>query len=47
MLMQDLGSTAIACTPSYFLHIAEVAERMGVSIRDDTSLRVARGGAVV
>lgn len=45
MLMQDLGSTAIACTPSYFLHIAEVAERMGVSIRDDTSLQVGVFGA--
>ncbi len=45
MLMQDLGSTAIACTPSYFMHIAEVAEKMGVSIRDDTNLRVGVFGA--
>lgn len=45
MLMQDLGSTAIACTPSYFLHIAEVAEKMGISIRDDTSLKVGVFGA--
>jgi len=45
MLMQDLGSTAIACTPSYFLHISEVAEKMGVSIRDDTKLRVGVFGA--
>ena len=26
MLMKDLGSTAIACTPSYFLHIIEIAK---------------------
>jgi phenylacetate-CoA ligase len=44
-LMQDLGSTAIACTPSYFLHIMEVAEKMGVSIRNDTELKVGIFGA--
>ncbi|MBN1323823.1 MAG: phenylacetate--CoA ligase [Methanotrichaceae archaeon] len=44
-LMQDLGSTAIACTPSYFLHVMEVADRMGISIRDDTSLKVGIFGA--
>jgi phenylacetate-CoA ligase len=44
-LMQDLGSTAIACTPSYLLHMGEVAEKMGVSIRKDTKLRTAILGA--
>ncbi len=44
-LMQDLHTTAIACTPSYLLHMGEVAEKMGVSIRDDTSLRVGILGA--
>ncbi|VVB71106.1 Uncharacterised protein [uncultured archaeon] len=44
-LMQDLGTTAIACTPSYFLHIIEVAEKMGVSIRNDTRLKVGIFGA--
>jgi phenylacetate-CoA ligase len=44
-LMQDLGTTAIACTPSYFLHIIETAERMGVSIRNDTRLRAGIFGA--
>ena len=44
-LMQDLGTTAIACTPSYFLHIMEVAEKMGVSIRNDTQLKVGIFGA--
>ncbi|MBC7114229.1 MAG: AMP-binding protein, partial [Archaeoglobi archaeon] len=44
-LMMDLGSTAIACTPSYMLHIAEVAEKMGISIRDETQLRIGILGA--
>jgi len=44
-LMQDLGTTAIACTPSYFLHIMEVAEKMGVSIKNDTLLRAGVFGA--
>ncbi len=30
MLMQDMGSTILACTPSYALYIAEVGEEMGV-----------------
>jgi len=44
-LMQDLGSTAIACTPSYFLYINEVAQKMGVSIHNDTKLRAGILGA--
>ncbi len=44
-LMQDLGSTAIACTPSYFLYLNEVAQKMGVSIRDDTKLKAGLFGA--
>ena len=44
-LMQDLGATAIACTPSYLLHMGEVAEKMGVSIRKDTRLRTGILGA--
>jgi len=44
-LMQDLGTTAIACTPSYFLHIMEVAEKMGISIRKDTHLKAGIFGA--
>lgn len=44
-LMQDLGSTAIACTPSYFLYLNEVAKKMGVSIRDDTKLKAGLFGA--
>jgi len=44
-LMQDLGSTAICCTPSYLLHMGEVAEKMGISIRNDTQLKAAILGA--
>ena len=44
-LIQDLNVTAIACTPSYLNHISDVAEKMGVSIKNDTSLRVAVLGA--
>jgi phenylacetate-CoA ligase len=44
-LMQDLRATAIACTPSYLLHMGEVAEKMGVSIRNDTELRAGILGA--
>ena len=44
-LMQDLGTTAIACTPSYFLHIMEMAEKMGISIKKDTKLKVGIFGA--
>ena len=39
MLMKDLGVTVIACTPSYFLHLATVAEKMGVDFRRDTKLK--------
>jgi phenylacetate-CoA ligase len=34
MVMRDFGVTALCCTPSYFLHILERAEKMGVSLRD-------------
>jgi len=44
-LMQDLKVTAIACTPSYLLHIGEVAEKMGVSIKNDTCLKTGILGA--
>jgi phenylacetate-CoA ligase len=44
-LMQDLRATVIACTPSYLLHMGEVAEKMGVSIKNDTELRAGILGA--
>jgi phenylacetate-CoA ligase len=40
MIMSDFGSTALCCTPSYSLLIAEVAEEDGVDIR---SLRLKVG----
>jgi phenylacetate-CoA ligase len=44
-LMVDLKATAIACTPSYLLHMNEVAKKMGVSVKDDTCLKTAILGA--
>ncbi|MGA2246524.1 MAG: phenylacetate--CoA ligase [Verrucomicrobiota bacterium] len=34
MLMKDFGSTAICCTPSYFLHIIEQAPELGVNLKE-------------
>jgi phenylacetate-CoA ligase len=34
MLMRDLGVTAIACTPSYFLHLIEQAKELGIDLRE-------------
>lgn len=42
-MMKDLGVTAIACTPSYLLHIAEVLEETGLI--KDIKLRAAICGA--
>ena len=42
-MMQDFGVTAIACTPSYLLHIAEVVKEEG--ILDELKLKVAVCGA--
>jgi len=33
MVMRDFGVTAICCTPSYFLHLAERAAQLGVDLR--------------
>jgi len=33
MMMQDFGTTALVCTPSYALYIAEVAEQQGIDVR--------------
>ncbi len=44
-LMIDLKATAIACTPSYLLHMNEVAKKMGISVKDDSSLKMAILGA--
>jgi phenylacetate-CoA ligase len=34
MLMKDFGTTAICCTPSYFLHIIEQAPEFGINFKD-------------
>jgi phenylacetate-CoA ligase len=34
MVMRDFGVTAICCTPSYFLHLAEAAQKMGVNFAE-------------
>jgi phenylacetate-CoA ligase len=44
-LMMDLDVTAIACTPSYLVHMGDVAKRMGINIGKDTKLRKAVLGA--
>lgn len=43
-LMQDLGSTVLACTPSYALYLAEAIDEMDVD-RDRLKLRVGIFGA--
>ena len=44
MLMQDLGTAAICCTPSYALHLAEVIEKNKVDV-SKLKLRVGFFGA--
>ena len=34
MLMRDFGTTAISCTPSYFLHLIEAAKAQNVDLRE-------------
>jgi phenylacetate-CoA ligase len=34
MAMKDFGVSAVCCTPSYFLHILDYAEEMGVDLRE-------------
>ncbi len=44
-LMQDLNSSVIACTPSYFLFMSEVAKQNDLSIQNDTKLKAGIFGA--
>jgi len=39
MIMKDFGSTALISTPSYALHMAEIAREMGVDPRKDLKLK--------
>ncbi len=43
-LMHDLGSTVLACTPSYALYLAEAIQESGIN-RNDLKLRVGVFGA--
>lgn len=38
MLIRDFGATAICCTPSFFIHVIEEAERQGIDFHE-TKLR--------
>ncbi len=44
MIMQDYGTTILACTPSYALFLAEVMEEMGLT-KDDMKLKFGIFGA--
>ena len=44
MLLKDLGVTALVSTPSYALHIAETAQKMGVT-KNDLKLRIGLFGS--
>jgi phenylacetate-CoA ligase len=44
-VMKDFGSTVLACTPSYSLHIAEVATEKGLDPSKDFKLRIGAFGA--
>ncbi|OGV58388.1 MAG: phenylacetate--CoA ligase [Lentisphaerae bacterium GWF2_52_8] len=44
MIMKDFGSTAICCTPSYFIHLIERATEMGINMKK-LPLRVGVFGA--
>ena len=44
MLIKDFGVTAVCCTPSFFIHLIEEAERLGVDLHD-TKLRAGFFGA--
>ncbi|MBO7223588.1 MAG: phenylacetate--CoA ligase [Kiritimatiellae bacterium] len=39
MLMRDLGVTVIACTPSYFIHLMDEAQKKGIDFRRDMKLK--------
>jgi phenylacetate-CoA ligase len=44
MVLRDFGVTAICATPSYFMHLAEKAQEMGVNLKE-MPLRVGVFGA--
>lgn len=44
MLMRDFGTTVLIATPSYALHLAEVARKMGLDPKKDLKVRVGMFG---
>ncbi len=44
MLIRDFGTTVICCTPSFFIHLIEEAEKIGLDLHD-TKLRIGVFGA--
>lgn len=44
-VLNDFGSTALACTPSYSLYMAEIAEEMGFDPKEDFKLKIGCFGA--
>lgn len=44
-IMKDFSSTALACTPSYAMYMAEVAEEMGLDPLKDFKLKIGCFGA--
>ncbi len=38
-MMRDLGATVLVCTPSYALHLAEVAQQEGIDLARDLRVR--------
>ncbi len=45
MLMKDFGATVLCCTPSFALHLAEVAKEEGYNLKEDFKLRAGFFGA--
>ena len=39
-VMKELGVTVLLCTPSYALHLAEVAEAEGINLAEDLEVRI-------
>ncbi|NLB88032.1 MAG: phenylacetate--CoA ligase [Syntrophomonadaceae bacterium] len=40
MIMKEFGTTALISTPTYALHLSEVAEKLGIDPKNDLKLRV-------
>ena len=45
MLMKDFGTTLLVSTPSYALYMSEVAEKMGIDVKNDLNLKIGMFGS--